>query len=162
MPLRPDAAALTAILPGTWTIGATNVPMWLDGTRLRPRFHFELRSRAPVSLHDVVGYTTPQGTEKTIVGVDRLRPDGFVWRGTRLHALTTSRWSVIGATGDSSILVIRFANSHRTPAGIDILVRDGRDGTDSHEFRAEVAGLAGRLGLTNGEFASLTWLELSH
>jgi hypothetical protein len=158
MPLVPDASELAALLPGTWRVGATNFPMWLGGDRLRPQFRYDLTRSDPLVFADVVSYTTGGGVEKTIVGVDRLRADGFVWRGTRLHSLVTSRWSVIGATEDSNILVIRFAKSLLTPAGVDVLVRDGRD---SHAFRTEVAGLAESLGLTHGEFASLTWLELS-
>ena len=72
--------------------------------------------------------------------------------------LVARRWSVIGATEDSNILVIRFADSRSTPARIDVLVRDG---LDSHAFRTEVAGRAESLGLSHGEFASLTWLELA-
>jgi hypothetical protein len=158
MPLSTDAAALAALLPGTWRVGATNFPMWLGGDRLRPQFRYDLTSSDPLVFDDVVSYTTSDGVEKTIVGVDRLRGDGFVWRGSRLLSLVTSRWSVIGATEDSNILVIRFSKSLLTPAGVDVLVRDG---TDSHAFRTQVAWLAESLGLTTGEFASLTWLELS-
>jgi hypothetical protein len=158
MPLAPDPAALAALLPGTWRVGATNFPMWLSGDRLRPRFRYDLKSADPLVLDDVVSYTTADGLEKTIVGVDRFRGDGFVWRGTRLLTLVTSRWSVVGATEDSNILVIRFAKSPLTPAGVDVVVRDGMD---SHAFRTEVAGFSESLGLTHGEFASLTWLELA-
>lgn len=158
MPIATDAAALAALLPGTWRVGATNFAIWLGGDRQRPRFRYDLTVADPLVFSDVVSYTTGEGVEKTIVGVDRLRPDGFVWRGTRLLSLVTSRWSVIGATEDSNILVIRFAKSLLTPAGVDVLVREG---TDSHAFRTEVAGLSESLGLTTGEFASLTWLELS-
>ena len=158
MPLATDAAALAALLPGTWRVGATNFAMWLAGDRLRLKFRYDLVSVDPLVLDDVVSYTTGDGVEKTIVGVDRLRTDGFVWRGKRLHSLVTTHWSVIGATEDSNILVIRFAKSRATPAGVDVLVREG---TDSHAFRIEVAALAESLGLTHGEFASLTWLELA-
>jgi hypothetical protein len=158
MPFAPDAAALAALLPGTWRIGATNIPIWLAGDRLRPQFRYELKSSDPLVFDDVVNYTTGEGMLKTIVGIDRLRTDGFVWRGTRLLSLVTSRWSVVGATEDSNILVIRFVKSVLTPAGVDVVVRDG---TDSHAFRTEVAGMSDALGLTHGEFASLSWLELA-
>ncbi|CAN5353630.1 hypothetical protein BH09ACT1_BH09ACT1_07690 [soil metagenome] len=158
MPLAPDAAALAALLPGTWRIGATNFPMWLRGDRLRPYFRYDLRTADPLVLDDVVGYTTADGVEKTIVGVDRMRHDGFVWRGAGLLRFVTSRWAVAGATEDSNILVIRFAKSRLSPAGVDVVVREG---TDSLAFRTQVAGLSESLGLTHGEFASLTWLELA-
>jgi hypothetical protein len=91
MPLAPDAAALAALLPGTWRIGATNFPMWLRGDRLRPYFRYDLKTADPLVLDDVVGYTTADGVEKTIVGVDRMRHDGFVWRGAGLLRFVTSR-----------------------------------------------------------------------
>jgi len=158
MPLVTDAAGLAALLPGTWSVGATNSPMWLGGDRLRPRFRYDLKSADPLVFDDVVSYTRGDGVEKIICGRDRFRADGFVWRGTRLRSLMTSRWSVIGATEDSNIVVIRFTKSHLSPAGVDVIVRDG---TDSHAFRTAVAGLSESLGLTQGEFASLTWLELA-
>jgi len=64
----------------------------------------------------------------------------------------------VGATEDSNILVIRRAKSMRASAGVDVIVRDE---TGSHAFRTQVAGLSESLGLTGGEFASLTWLELA-
>ncbi|MFM9918362.1 hypothetical protein [Lacisediminihabitans sp. H27-G8] len=158
MPLAPDAAALAALLPGTWRIGATNFPMWLRGDRLRPHFRYDLKTADPLVLDDVVGYTTADGVEKTIVGVDRMRYDGFVWRGAGLLRFVTSRWAVAGVTEDSNILVIRFAKSLLSPAGVDVVVREG---SDSLAFRTQVAGLSESLGLTHEEFASLTWLELA-
>jgi hypothetical protein len=158
MPTTPDAAALAALLPGTWRIGATNVTMWLSGERLRPTFRYEPKSSDPLAFDDIVSYTTATGVEKTILGVDRLRQDGFVWRGRGRLALFTTRWVVAGATGDANIVVLRFSQSRRAPAGVDVIVRDG---TDSHEFRTIVAREAEALGLTHGEFASLTWLELA-
>lgn len=158
MPLATDPAALAALLPGQWRVGATNFPIWLSGNRLRPRFRYSLVSTDPLVLTDVVSYHTATGVEKTITGMDRLRADGFVWRGRGLLALVTSPWSVIGAIEDSNIVVIRFAKSLLTPAGIDVLVREGMD---SHALRTEVAKFSAALGLTHEEFASLTWVELT-
>jgi hypothetical protein len=173
MPFAPDAAALAALLPGTWHVGATNSPVWLGGDRLRPQLHYDLKTADPLVLRDVVSYTTARGVKKTIVGTDRLRRDRhavnqngvdqhdgntFFWRGAgRLH-FATRRWSVTGATEDSNILVIRFAKSMLTPAGVDVVVRDD---TGSHAFRTQVAGLSESLGLSQGEFATLTWLEFA-
>ena len=158
MPLTTDAAALAALLPGTWSVGATNSPMWLGGDRLRPQFCYEPKSVDPLVFDTVVTFTRGDGIEKTIVGRDRCRADGFVWRGARLLSFVTSRWSVIGVTNDSNIVAIRFTKSMLSPAGIDVIVRDGMD---SHDFRTAVAGFSESLGLTQGEFASLTWLELA-
>ena len=158
-----DTAALAALLPGTWHLGATNFAMWLGGDRLRPRFRYALKTANPLVLSDVVSYTAARGVERTIVGIDRLRSHqqggkSFVWRGAGLHCFATGRWSVVGATEDSNILVIRRAKSMRASAGVDVIVRDEKG---SHAFRTQVAGLSESLGLTGGEFASLTWLELA-
>lgn len=183
MPLAPDAAALAELLPGTWRVGATNFPLWLSGDRHRPRFNYELKTADPLVLHDTVTYTTAQGVEKIVPGVDRLRTDRprrnqrkgdqhgvdqrgvaqnggniFVWRGTGLLRFVTSRWAVVGATEDSNVMVIRFVKSRLTPAGVDVVLREG---TDSHAFRTQVTGLSSTLGLTHGELASLTWLEFT-
>ena len=158
MPAPLAANDLARILPGTWRVGATNFPMWLSGDRLRPAFNYDLRGSRPLEFGDRVSYLTPNGVEKSIVGVSRWRRGGLVWRGRGLLTLFTSRWSVIGATDDRNILVIRFDKSLVTPAGVDVVIREG---TDSHEFRTIVANAAEQLGITHGEFASLTWLELA-
>lgn len=153
-----DADSLARILPGTWRIGATNFPMWLSGDRHQPTFSYELKGTDPLRLGDVVGYSDRSGARKSIVGVDRLSAHGFVWRGRGLLSLFASHWSVAGSTDDENILVIRFSKSLGTPAGVDVVVREG---TDSHEFRTTVAGASTELGLAHEEFASLTWLELA-
>jgi hypothetical protein len=168
MPFAPDPAALAALLPGTWHVGASNSPVWLGGDRLHPQLRYDLKTADPLVLRDVVSYTNARGVKKTIVGTDRLRRDRhgvdqhdgntFVWRGAGRLRFATRRWSVAGATEDSNILVIRFAKSMLTPAGLDVVVRDD---TGSHAFRTQVAGLSESLGLTQGEFASLSWLVLA-
>ena len=163
MPSAPDTAALAALLPGTWHLGATNFARWLGGDRLRPQFRYDLKTADPLVLRDVISYTTARGVERTIVGIDRFRShplggNGFASRGVGLHCFVTGRWSVVGVTEDSNILVIRRAKSTRASAGVDVIVRDE---TGSHAFRTQVAGLSESLGLTRGEFASLTWLELA-
>lgn len=158
MPTRPDAAALVALLPGTWRLGATNSPMWLAGDRLLPTFRYDLKSTDPLVFDDVVSYTNPDGAEKSIIGVDRYRHDEFVGRSRRLLSLRTSRWSVVGVSGDANVLVRRFHKSLFAPAGVDVVVREG---TESQEFRAVVAVASESLGLTDGEFASLSWLALA-
>jgi hypothetical protein len=162
-----DEQTLVRVLPGTWRIGATNFGMWLKGDRLKPSFTYELKRSEPLVLADTVTYSTVAGAEKTIVGVDRLRADGFVWRGSGLLTPITSRWSVIGISSDASIVALRFSKTLFTAAGVDIIIRDEivRDGiagtgTDSHAFRTMVSSESEALGISHGEFASLTWLEL--
>jgi hypothetical protein len=157
MTTSPDEHTLARVLPGTWRIGATNFAMWLKGDRLKPSFTYDLRSSDPLTLGDTVGYSTTSGKSKKISGVDHYRSESFVWRGSGVLKLLTSSWSVIGISADSNIVAIRFSKTLATPAGIDVIIRDG---TDSHAFRTMVSNEAEALGITNGEFASLTWLEL--
>src|SRR5664279_4448890 len=76
-----DASVLAARMPGTWSVAATNFPMWLDGTRHNPEFTYETVNGAELTFSDTVSFTTSDGEPKTIVGIDRLRGDEFVWRG---------------------------------------------------------------------------------
>jgi hypothetical protein len=152
----PWGGSLAELLPGTWRVGATNFPLWLKGDKVSPTFTYELRRQNPLELTDRVSYFTSSGEEKSIVGVDRLRGDEFTWRGKGPLSLFTSRWSVIGAASDGAFVVIRFSKTFATPAGVDIVSREGLDADD---LRTMVAQGPEGFGLTHEEFASLTWLE---
>ena len=152
-----DESALAELLPGTWTIAATNFPMWLSGERRSPKFTYGLVSSSPLVLTDDVSYETPAGEKKHIAGKDSYANDQFVWRGKGLLALFSSRWSVVGATKAGTVLAIRFAKTLATPAGIDILVRDDAQ----VEARAVVAGASKEFGLSPEDFASLSWLRVA-
>jgi hypothetical protein len=152
----PWGRSLAELLPGTWAVGATNFPMWLKGDKFSPTFSYELRRDSPLELTDRVSYFTSSGEEKSIVGVDRLRGAEFTWRGRGLLGLVVSRWSVIGAAPDGIFVVIRFSKTFATPAGVDIV---SREGLHSDELRTLVARSPEQFGLTHEEFASLTWLE---
>ncbi|WP_255558959.1 hypothetical protein [Salinibacterium sp. M195] len=150
-----DASVLARRLPGTWSVVATNFPMWLDGTRHDPEFTYDTVAGEELTLSDTVSYTTKAGEPKTIVGTDRLRGDEFVWRGQGWLKVLTSRWHVVGANDTFSIIVIRFARSRLTPAGIDVLVR--KDATEP-AVRSTVAHATEQFGITAEDLASLTWL----
>lgn len=156
MPFALNAQDLSSVLPGSWIVRATNFPMWLDGERLRPRFSYELIKHSPLRLRDDVSYHTPQGEEKHIVGRDAWKGEGFTWRGNGLLTPFTSKWSVSGANDDASVLAIRFQKSLATPAGNDVIVREGHA---VPELRRLIAGNTESFGLTPEEFASLTWLD---
>lgn len=129
--------------------------MWLTGEGRDPRFTWELVGTDPLVLADVVEYRTPDGAEKRIEGTDTWKRDGFVRRGKSVRKLFASRWQVAGASDDGSVLVLRFEESRATPAGLDVLVREG----SSHpELRSTVAADVETFGLSPEEFASLTWL----
>jgi hypothetical protein len=150
-----DAAVLVARLPGTWSVAATNFPIWLDGRRHNPEFTYERVDGDELTLADTVRYTTTDGEPKTIVGRDRLRGDEFVWRGRGWLKVLASRWQVVGADGAFDIIAIRFSRSRLTPAGIDVLVRKD---ASVPSVRSTVAHATAQFGMSAEEFASLTWL----
>jgi hypothetical protein len=148
--------AVAELLPGQWSIAATNFPMWLRGERADPLFSYERVSTNPLFFTDDVSYTDVEsGKEKHILGTDTFRGDEFVWRGKGWLRFVSSRWSVSGASDDGSIVAIRFSKSRVTPAGNDIIVRAG---IVHPELRALIARSTEQFGLTPEEFASLTWL----
>jgi hypothetical protein len=147
--------ALAELLPGTWSIAATNFPMWLAGDRLEPRFGYEVIGQNPLVLSDEVSYLTAEGERKHIVGRDTWRGGGFVWRGSGWLRFFASRWAVAGVSDDRTVAVVRFSKSPVTPAGVDIIVRE-----DVHhpELRAMVAGSTEQFDLSPEDFATLSWL----
>lgn len=150
--MSPDE--LADRLPGRWAIHATSFPMWLRGDRLDPAITYRVRRRDPLVLDDVVDYRHERRGPRRVVGRDRLRGDGFVWRGSGPLAVLRSRWRVTGV--DGPVLAIRFERSAATPAGVDVLVREGHR---VRELRRTVAEGLDALGLTPEEFASLGWLR---
>ena len=159
MTIAPSAGSLGELLPGSWHIGATNFPMWLRGDRLNPTLSYEVRSEQPLKLTDTVTYSTLAGAQKSIAGVDTLRGDGFVWRGRGILFPFASHWTVEGVGPSDEFVVTRFSKSLVTPAGVDIMVRQGAR-LDSQELRTIVATSPGEFGLTPEDLATLTWLEL--
>ena len=155
MSFAQSPQALHELLQGTWTVEGTNFPMWLDGQRKLPTFTYQVTQTDPVVLADDVAYSTPAGEIKHIFGTDRETPDGFVWRGKGLQKLISSRWTVSGHNPEGTIVVLRFEKTLFTPAGIDVLVRDGYE---VPELRALVARNSPFFGLTPEDLASLTWL----
>lgn len=154
-----DEDTLARILPGSWTVAATNFPMWLTGERISPRFSYELVGEHPLVLSDDVSYVTADGQQKHIIGQDTWRDDRFTWRGRGLLKLFASRWAVSGFNAEASIVVIHFSPSLATPAGIDVVVREG---VEVLELRATIARATEEFGLSPEDFGSLTWLGAAH
>ncbi len=155
--IDPSEEQLAALLPGVWSIGATNFPMWLRGDRLSPTFGYELLRASPLTLRDTVSYFTRDGAEKSIVGVDRRRRGEFVWRGRGVLSPFRSRWTVAAVDDRERFAVIRFSKTLATPAGTDIIVPQG---SDAGELRRWVSESTDAVGLGHEEFASLAWLDL--
>lgn len=141
-------------LPGIWRISATNLPMWVNGSRRDPTFEYALVSETPLTLDDQVHYTDEHGRRRTISGTDRWVGDHFVWRGVGSHRFVRSSWRVASLQED--VLVVHFEKSRVTPAGTDIAVRVG---TEHPELRRRIAGDSAGFGLTVAQFASLSWLD---
>jgi len=152
-----DQRTFAETLPGTWRIAATNFPMWLSGGRRNPQFTYALVSTDPLVLSDDVSYTETgdEPVEKHILGHDTWSNGEFVWRGRRLLRLFASHWTVAGLSDDGTIAVISFSKSLATPAGVDVIVREG---VEHPELRATIAHATEEFGLTPEEFGSLTWL----
>jgi hypothetical protein len=122
-----DQATLREMLPGEWRVLATTFPMWLSGRRLHPTFTYGLLPGEPLTLSDEVSYRTRAGATKRIVGVDRFDPasGGFTWRGRGLLAAFSSRWRIDHLSDDRELVVLSFARSAVTPAGVDVIGRGG-------------------------------------
>lgn len=154
MPAPLSSHELADLLPGTWTIAATNFPFWLNGERTEARLNYSVRTAEPLVIDDVVEYLNAAGVEKRIVGVDRLRGGVFTWRGKGLLTPLTSRWAVTGWNHDRSIVTIQYDKSRVTPAGLDILIRAD---SPPRDIRSAVASDSSSFGLTAEQFASLSW-----
>lgn len=153
-----DEEFLADLLPGFWSIGASNFPMWLRGDRTSPALEYERTGTEPLRFIDRVTYVSREGEPKLVQGIDTHGPNGFTWRGKGILKIFASRWQVIGAGADGSFAVIRFARTRVTPAGVDII---SREGVDSMRLRTTIAAAPAEFGLSPEEFASLTWLEIS-
>ena len=155
MPAIDDVTTLAQLLPGRWTIKATNFPMWLSGERREPSFQYGLQRESQLTLSDEVAYVDADGKLKSIRGTDHWNGAGFTWRMRGIAGLfVRSRWEVAGIR--HGLLVIRFEKSVATPSGVDVVVGDGVDAT---ELRTVIAADPESFGLTIEEFASLTWLD---
>lgn len=137
----PDVETLREVLPGQWRVLATTFPMWLSGRRLRPMFRYGLLAGDPLTLSDEVTYRTRGGAEKRIVGVDRFDPASgmFVWRGRGLLRVLSSRWRVEHLTGDRELIVLSFAKSPVTPAGVDVIGRGDAARADARDLLPPLA-----------------------
>lgn len=130
--------------------------MWLKPNRQSPTFAYGLRSSDPLSFDDTVSWFTRSGVEKRLVGVDTVTANGLRWRGRGLLSLVSSDWSIAGVSEEEDLMAIRFARTIATPAGVDVLVREG---TMIEDIRADLADGPHWLGLSDAEVGTLTWLR---
>lgn len=156
MSTAPLLADPSILLPGAWSMLATNFPMWLTGETRDVRMTFEVVGEHPLTISEELSYATIDGQEVSVPSLNRLQGGLFIAKGSGMSRLFSSRWSVCGASSDSAIVVVRFEHSRLTPAGINILLRQG---IPRPELRAEVAHNAAQFGLSPEDFASLAWLD---
>ena len=105
-----DDLILADLLPGDWTVAATNFPLWLNGENHHPRLRYELLGRDPLVLTDEVIYLTAEG-EQRVSGRNVEDFEGFTRRGTGWLRFFASRWSVAGVSADGTVIAIRFSKS---------------------------------------------------
>lgn len=115
-------------LEGTWVVGATTFPMWLDGTRVGPTFTYSnvRQEDGRTRMDDAVRFTTASGQSESILGVDTQHPTTpthFTWRGLGLLALFTSEWDVVSVDPGGRYAIIVFSPTLATPAGLDVISR---------------------------------------
>nr|BFE55991.1 hypothetical protein GCM10020063_005170 [Dactylosporangium thailandense] len=120
-----DQRTLRDVLPGQWRVLATTFPMWLSGRRSQPMFRYDLLHDDPLTLSDEVAYRTRDGRAKRIEGVDRFDPatGSFIWRGRGVLRVLSSRWRVEHVSDERDVVVLSFARSLVTPAGLDVIGR---------------------------------------
>ncbi|MHC5227745.1 hypothetical protein ACYSNW_05630 [Enterococcus sp. LJL99] len=139
-------------LEGTWHIIATTFPMWTSGNRIHPQITYEKMKSSPLTFKDTVCYKQ-KNRLKTIIGIDTLEENEFIWRGAGLLKLLKSKWTVIYI--DEQVLIIKFAKSLVTPAGVDILINENTNVTINQTYIQEKY----QAYLSKELFAELTWLE---
>ncbi|MCU1546155.1 MAG: hypothetical protein JWP30_1255 [Homoserinimonas sp.] len=152
----PSSRHIADVLPGSWDIGATNLPLWLNGQRLEPVITYDVAATSPLVLTNEVSFSAPDGKIRRLHGHARWRRGHFLWRGARFLKPITSRWSVAGISEDANVVVLRYGKTWSVPEGVDVLVRQG---ADLPELRAIVANGSAALGLTAEDFATLTWMQ---
>jgi hypothetical protein len=119
---------LRETLPGSWRVLATTFPMWLSGRRINPVFTYGLLPGPGLAFSDEVSYRTRSGATRRIRGTDRFdaATGVFTWRGRGPLAVLISRWQVEHLSDDRDLIVLSFAKSLVTPAGVDVIGRGDR------------------------------------
>jgi hypothetical protein len=115
-------------LEGKWYIILSNFPMWLKGDKTNPAFHYRIATKGQITgLSDEVSYLK-KGRTKYIRGFDRPGTDinSFVWRGSGLLGLLSSKWSVLCIDDKEQWAVIKFEKTLFTPKGYDVISRNGK------------------------------------
>lgn len=124
---RPPGELDIRSLSGTWHVLESTFPMWLEGKKENPAFHYRVLAsyEGGLLLDDRVTYLEG-GKEKSIEGIDTPDPQDsthLTWRGKGILKLFTSDWYVVMRAPDDSWAVIYFSSTIATPEGVDIIAR---------------------------------------
>lgn len=118
--------ATEQLMEGTWHIGLTSLGMWR--TRADPTLNYLPLPDGNVA--DVVAWKGKRG-QRTIVGIDRPRGNGWEWRGVGwVTRFTPSRWSFVAADTAGRWAVSHFEKTPFTAAGTDVVFREARPGRE--------------------------------
>lgn len=161
---------MTEVLPGRWRIMASNLLQWLSGEQVHPVVELQLSSAEPLVLAEEVRFLAADGKHHSVRSRAVWTGDGFVTRGDGILKPVGRRWQLGGVNDDGTIVVVRHFAPRAARAqsvlgrlgrvrpnvgGIDVMVRDGVDGS---QVRAQVARDFDAFRLSLEEFASLGWL----
>jgi hypothetical protein len=136
-----SATDLAELLPGTWRIAATNLPVWLDGDHLAPRIEVTATSADPLRLEERASFATAAGESEELLGRSRWSGTHFVRRGRGRRAFARSRWTVETHDSERDLLVVRRDPSLSTLGGIELVIRDGASGEGIRPYVASLTWL---------------------
>lgn len=156
MPFSPEPSDWPTLLAGSWTWGATNRVIWLDGTRTDPVFHFRQVDNDPHRLTIDIEFDAAGGVRRTVAGSARVVAGRMVVRQRGKTRTALDRFTVCGADEQGTVVVLRHETLRRRPHGLSVLVRCG---SHPEGARAVVAAAADAFGLDSDDFARLSWLH---
>lgn len=120
-----------------------------------PVVEYRVDTMNPLVIADEIRFHNEAGEAIERTGTNAWTGAGFVRRGAGLRRFMRTRWSVIGASEDGTVIACRSEDSQSSPAAINLLLREA---SEAREHRAMVAHDTERFGLTPEEFGSLRWL----
>ena len=155
MGITLDQAGIARVLEGPWSIGASNIGPWVDGSRREPRLRFTVSESEPLVLVEEQKFIAGDGKERTITITNRFAHGRFTSKSRMLGPM--SRWMLGGSDAASTVVVIRMTHERGGQDGLLVLVRED---AQRIELRANVATNFEQFELGPEDFASLTWLPM--
>lgn len=155
MGITLDQAEIARVLEGSWSIGASNIASWVDGSRREPHLRFTVAGSEPLVLLEEQTFVASDGKERTITVTNRFAHGRFTSKSRMLGPM--SRWTLGGSDAESTVIVIRMTHERGGQDGLLVLVREDAQRT---ELRANVATNFERFELGPEDFASLSWLPM--